>query len=149
MSVRKVPLSDLPMEVLLIFMKQNEKDERFTADVLQEIKQRYKTYPTYRLCLLEEKLENEKLKKVCVDVLYEQLQDCDDFLEIHSLIGSLYQMSLEQLCHLSMQNNNELVRYCALDEIDSRIPNIEENQEEQKYYQKMKRRKENAKCKRR
>lgn len=140
MAVRRIPLTTLPTGVLLIFLEQYQNEEYLIQEVLKEMKRRYLTLPVHQLCKLGEVIQNEKLKKVCIETLYEKLPTCDTLLELHSLGRSLQQMSLEQLCHLSIQKNNDIVSRCAKQEISFRVP-FESQYQEEEHYQKIKRRK--------
>ncbi len=149
MSVKLVPLSALPTKVLLIFADQYQNDPYRLKRVLKKIKKRLDDYPLYQLCNMNRDSQNKDVKRLCNEVLCEQLPGNQEMIEVHSLQQSIQSMSLYQLCDLLRSNCNEMVDHYVRCELNERSCEMSKIMDPEQTFQKIKRRKKYEKYKRR
>lgn len=145
MSIKAPLLSQLPLEVLLIYVNQYSNNIEYVEVILNEIKKRSLNYSIYQLCQRANSMSNKKLKKLYLDILYDKLPTHDGLVEMCSLEESLHDMSLEQICSLTTLKHNTTIETLAIKELDNRTNFMDKIE---KVYQKKKGREEYAKHKR-
>lgn len=149
MCAKLVPLSALPTKVLLIFADQYQNDPYRLKKVLREIRKRFDEYPLYQLCSINRDSQNKDVKRLCNEVLCEQLPGSQEMIEVHSLQQSIQSMSLHQLCDLLRGNCNEIVDHYVRCELNERSFELMNVSDQEQTFQKIKRRKKHEKHKRR
>src|SRR5699024_3470373 len=108
--------------------------------VLKEIRKRFDKYPLYQLCNVNCYSQNKDVKRLCNEVLCEQLPGNKELFEVHSLQQSIHSMSLYQLCDLLRNNCSELVDHCVHQELNQRSFEITKFPNHESTFQKIKRR---------
>ncbi len=153
MSVKRPTIGNLSTKSLLVLIHQYKEDSIFVRQAREELQKRMMEYPIYHLCYLNEKQQDQELKKVLNKVIFVKLLLCDEMLEVCSLAHALQSMSLYQLCVLANHPTTHAIEVCVQRELDQRLSEcdefdqeLEQDQKESKIRTMIKRKKE-RKCK--